>query len=51
VKPNGQGREKLSDGYNIIWSGKTTEKINGAAIIVNPPYAEMVTETECIQEE
>jgi hypothetical protein len=39
---------KIREEYKIIWSGKTTEKRNGAAIIVSPTHAEMVTEYECI---
>jgi hypothetical protein len=42
------GRNKLRDEYEIIWSGKTTEKTTGPAIIVNPTYAEMVTDSQYI---
>jgi exonuclease III len=48
TKCTGQGRKKLREGYKIIWSGETTEKRNGVAIIVSPTYAEMVTDSECI---
>jgi hypothetical protein len=43
----GQGRKKLRDGYEIIWSGEVTQKRNMAAINVSPTYAEMVIDSEC----
>jgi hypothetical protein len=46
TKQMGQRTEKLTEGYEIIWSGKTTEKRNRVAIIISPTYAEMVTDSE-----
>jgi hypothetical protein len=48
TKWTGQGRKKLREGYETIWPGETTENRNGVTIIVNPTYAEMITESECI---
>jgi hypothetical protein len=41
----GQGRKKLREVYEIIWSDEATEKRNG---IESPAYTDMVTESECI---
>jgi hypothetical protein len=43
-----QGRKKLREGYEIIWSGETAEKRNGIAIIVSPTYEEMATRSKCV---
>jgi exonuclease III len=44
----GQGRKKLRQGYEVIWSGETKEKRNAVAVIMCQTYAEMVTESESI---